>query len=419
MKRVGLVATLALIALASSILAAPEFDAAAATNRFGLDLYRQLAREQKDGNLVISPYSIESALALAYAGTDGATRAEMARVLGFPRANEDVQAGFARLRSSLQSMTMGSKKAAGPRIEWNVANRLYGQTGYAFRPDFLKLMNEGFAAPFEPCDFKTNPEAERDRINRWVANETRDRIEELIPKGRMGPATRLVLVNALYLKAPWQRPFDSKRTEPRPFHIPSGPAINVPTMSDTQYVGYTRDELFTMVTWPYTGRLLQFIIILPNPGESLETLANHLTPQRLADAARPGEKTDRMVALYLPKFKAAGDTQSLTSSLGQLGLRDAFGNRADFTGIAPRDPNQPLLLSEVLHQTYVDVNEKGTEAAAASAMMMSVGGAPRQPIEVHVNRRSCSRSSTSRAASASSSAASRIRVPPRAEAGAL
>ena len=202
--------------------------AAKATNELGVDLHRQLATG--DENLCISPYSIDSALAMTFAGADGETRSEMARVLHFPNGG-DVPASFSALQQSLEQMSAKtaelakeSKKFGGPSepITLNIANRLFAQKGYHFREAFLSLVKQNFGGAFEPLDFVADPAAATQRINKWVADQTRDRIRDLIPGGALDKTTRLVLANALYLKAPWASEFSQNATQPQPFFVRGG-----------------------------------------------------------------------------------------------------------------------------------------------------------------------------------------------------
>jgi serpin B len=385
-----------------SLLAAAEFDAAVSTNEVGLALYRQLAAQKPGENLVLAPYSIESALALAYAGADADTRTEMARVLHLPLDNAALQAGFAGLRSALDQIAQQSKTAAETRrqhggktdvIDWHAANRLYGQTGYAFRQEFITLMKEGFAAPFEAVDFRGDAERTREAINAWVDGQTRRKIRDLIPRGGLDRDTRLVLVNALYLKAPWETPFEKTGTQPRPFHQPGGRTREVPTMHRSGLLGYAAEEGLTAVALDYLGGGLRFLVLLPNEGEDIDALAARLTPEHFARWARLGETTNPVsVSLYLPKFRVEGTTIPLGRELRALGVKRAFDEprgSANFDRIAPRQPNDYLAISEVFHQTFIELDEEGTEAAAATAVVMRTLSAalpPPKPIEVRVDR---------------------------------
>ncbi|MBI5690721.1 MAG: serpin family protein [Verrucomicrobia bacterium] len=375
------------------------FDAAGAVNGVGLDLYRQLAAVQPTQNLVVSPYSIESALALAYAGADGATRTEMARVLRLPAEDAALQVGFAGLRTALDQVAADSRRLAEARtkagtptdpLEWSAANRLFSQSGYTFREPFLALMRDGFAAPFEAMDFRSNPEPPRRAINAWVEEQTRRRIVDLIPAGGIAEETRLVLVNALHLKAPWETPFEKSATVPRPFRSPTGAVRDVSTLQRTGQMGYAREEGCTVVTLDYLGSGLHFVIVLPDEGVAVEALAARLGTGHFTRWSGLRETSRREVALSLPKFQVRGSTVKLGTALRALGIRQAFDEprgSANFERIAPRRPDEYLAMAEVYHQTFIALDEGGTEAAAATAMVIvGVTSVPPPPIEVRVDR---------------------------------
>jgi serpin B len=379
-------------------LQAADFDAAAAANQVGIDLYRQLAADAPESNLALSPYSIESALALAYAGAAGQTRKEMARVLHFPPDDQPLQAAFASLRGSLDQIaekSMDAMKRQGrfggqmDAIEWHAANRLFGQKDYDFRSSFLGLLKDGYDAPFEPADFRNHAEQERQRINSWVEDQTGNRIRDLIPEHGLSAKTRLALVNALYLKAPWESHFEERATTELPFY-PGGERVEtVPTMRKTTALAYMKGNGFTAVALPYQGGDLQFIILLPDERDGLGRLAEKITPQLLRIC---GRGLPQRVALYLPKFRLEGSTIPLAGKLQALGMRTAFdipAGSANFDRAAPRRPDDYLLISEVYHQAFIAVDEQGTEAAAATAVAMMFGAAarpnPPKPIEVRVD----------------------------------
>lgn len=380
---------------------AADFDPAPAINQVGLDLYRQLAAEKPGENLVLSPYSIETALALAYAGAEGATRAEMAKVLRFPADDSALVDGFRHLRRALSSAAEHSKTVARQReqhggrvdpIEWHAANRLFGQEGYAFRDPFLTLMKDGFEAPFQPMDFARQADRARSTINGWVEDQTRRRIKDLIPAGALKTDTRLVLVNALYLKAAWEKAFESRATQDQPFHSAPGATSNVPTMQRTAHLGYAAEDGATIVTLDYLGSALQFVIVLPAAEGSVDALARRLTPEHFARWSKLGERNRQHVSLYLPRFKVESSTLRLGAALRGLGVKSAFdepSGTANFDRIAPRKPEDYLAISDVFHRTFIAVDEQGTEAAAATAVQMVTLAAmmePQRPIDVRVDR---------------------------------
>ncbi len=377
--------------------ASTNFDLAAkATNGLAVDLHRQLATG--NDNLCVSPYSIESALAMTFAGADGETRAQMARVLHFPSDSSNA-ASFASLQHSLEEMSAKtvelakkSKEFGGPSepITLNIANRLFAQKDYDFRQDFLSLVKQNYGAEFQPLDFVADPAAATQHINKWVADQTRDKIRDLIPADALNKLTRLVLANALYLKAPWADPFSEKTTQPEPFHVRGGAPVNLPMMRKTARFGYAKREGFTAVSLPYAGDDLQFLVLLPNDVDGLRALESKLAEHVLAECAKL-EAQD--VDLHLPKFKLEPPTIALAEKLQSLGMKSAFDipqGSANFDKIAPRKPNDYLYISNVFHKTFIAVDEKGTEAAAATAVVMmratAIARPKPPPIEVKVDR---------------------------------
>ena len=384
--------------LASVAHAATNFEVAAkATNELAVDLHRQLATG--DENLCISPYSIESALAMTFAGADGETRMEIARVLHLTN-DAGVPASFSTLQHSLEEMSAKTaelvkqaKKFGGPSepITLNIANRLFAQKGYAFRDAYLSLVKQNFGGAFEPIDFIANPAAATQRINKWVADQTRERIRDLIPGGALDKTTRLVLANALYLKAPWASEFSENATQPEPFHVRGGTPTDVPTMQKrSDHFGYAKRDGYTAVSLPYAGNDLQFLVLLPDEVNGLRALESKLTGELLAECAK---LQTRDVDLHLPKFKLEPPTITLAEKFEALGMKTAFDKpqgSANFDKMAPRKPNDYLYISQIFHKTFIAVDEKGTEAAAATAVAMMAGTAlrspPPPPIEVKVDR---------------------------------
>jgi serpin B len=378
------------------LTSAATFEAASkSTNEFGLQLYQRLASGDK--NVCISPYSISCALAMTLTGADGETRAEMARLLHVD-PNADVDASFAALQKSLGEMTAktlkiadASKTEGGPSepITIAVANRLFPQAGYQFRKEFFARLRENYGAEPEPLDFEKNAVIATKEINDWVAKQTRDRIRDLIPQ-TLDKLTRLVLANAIYLKAPWASEFSDSWTKPESFHVNGGNAVDVSTMNGRKQMGYAKRNGYTTVAIPYTGAELQLVVFLPDEINGLHSLEKKLTAQTLAQSAKL-ESVE--VELHLPKFKFEPPTVKLASELQALGMRAAFDipqGSANFDRIAPRKPNEYLAVSDVFHKTFIAVDEKGTEAAAATAVAIfkatAMAGHKPQPIEVKIDR---------------------------------
>lgn len=385
-----------LLPLSCLSAADPKRPAVRAVNNLALDLLAHAAKPEE--NTAISPYSIQLALVMTYAGAEGDTRQQMARVLHYPPDDSDVVGDFARLQNELNEMVQRtakiaaeSKKAGGPSepITLTIANRLFGQRGYDFRPAYLERLQKTLDSPLEALDFIGDSAGATTHINRWIAKETRERIRDLIPPNALNKDTRLVLANAVYLKAPWKQEFKEKETRPAPFHFPDGSSADVSTMRRQDAFGYAKHDGFVAVALPYTGGDLQFLVLLPDTAVGLPKLESELTPDLLAECARlkPEE-----ILLYLPKWRLEPPLFTLRKTFEALGMESAFDvpqGSANFNGIAPRRPNDYLYISNVFHKTFVEIDEKGTEAAAATAVVMMRATAHLEepkPLEVRVDR---------------------------------
>lgn len=350
--------------------------ASEATNALGAELLTQAL--PAGSNALISPYSIQSALVMTYAGAAGTTREQMAATLHYP--TEGIVDSFAALRAPLAALG----KTNSP-ITLTIADRLFGQTGYPFIPAYLDLLKGKFEAPLERADFIKNPGAAEKRINSWVEQQTRERIQNLIPPGALTEDTRLVLVNAVYLKAPWANPFSKAGTADFSFQLTNGTSVKTPAMNQTESLGYLRKEGFVAVALPYKDPDLQFVILLPD--KDLPSFEKKVTAEFLTGLANlPMER----VELSLPKFRLEPPLFSLSDTLKKMGMPSAFNvptGSANFSGIAPRKPNDYLYISEVFHKTFIEIDEAGTEAAAATAVvMMRFAAMPADPVKVVVDR---------------------------------
>jgi serine protease inhibitor len=388
----------ALLLPCSCLFAAdPTTTAALAVNNLGLDMLAHAAKSQE--NTVFSPYSIQLALVMTYAGAEGDTRQQMARVLHYPPSDPHILRDFARLQVDLDKMAQrtakiaaDSKKAGGPSeaITLTVANRLFGQRGYNFRPEYLELLKETFSSPLEALDFIRDSAGATKQINQWIAKQTSERIRDLIPPNALNKETRLLVANAVYLKAPWREEFKQNETRPAPFHFADGRSADVPTMRRQDAFGYARHDGFVAVAVPYTGGDLQFLVLLPDTAVGLPNLESELTPDLLAECAclKPEE-----IVLYLPKWRLEPPLFALRRTFEALGMESAFDvpqGSANFNGIAPRRPTDYLYISNVFHKTFVEIDEKGTEAAAATAVVMMRATAHLEekpkPVEIRVDR---------------------------------
>jgi len=269
-----------------------------------------------------------------------------------------------------------------------VANRLFGQTGYDFRPQFLSLLEDRYEAPFEALDFVHNAAGATKQIDDWVEAQTRNRIRNLVPDGALNELTRLVIVNAIYLKAPWAKEFPAESTRPGAFHLTGGKTADVPMMATQNEMGYAKRNGFSVLAIPYQLGELQFLILLPDKADGLAALESKLSSGLLVSNANlPSAE----VRLSLPRFKLEPPLFKLAAELKRLGIKSAFDvptGSANFDRIAPRRPNDYLYISEVFHKTFINIDEKGTEAAAATAVALMTLGIhePKTPVEVKVDR---------------------------------
>lgn len=370
-------------------LAGPEQDVrevVKGNDAFALDLYAKLRVEEK-GDLFFSPYSVSSALAMTWAGARGETEREMARVLHFTLGQDTLHPAMGALMTDLNGRKMKGRwkrdPDAGKRpYELVVANALWGQQGFPFRKAFLGLTRRSYEAGLNPLDFRADPEAARKRINAWVERKTKDRIKELIAEGMIDKATRLVLTNAIYFKSAWQEPFEKIATKDAPFHLTREKTAPVPTMCQWESMGYLNQGGLQVVSLPYKNRELSMLILIPKQVDGLASVERDLSPANLSRWLSGLKST--LIELRLPKFRITSSFQ-LRDVLVAMGMRAAFSpGAADFSGMAD---TRDLFIGAVIHKAFVDVDEKGTEAAAATAVIAQLGGGPPgQPVQVRVDR---------------------------------
>jgi len=352
---------------------ASEADVAATVegnNAFAFDLYAKLRGQE--GNLVFSPYSISTALAMTYAGARGKTAGQMEKVLHFTLGQGKLHPAMADLVDDLN--TRGGDGKEGSAYELVVANRLWGQKGYRFLDPFLALNRTYYGAGLEQVDFARATDAARKTINAWVEDKTRDKIKELLKPPHLTPLTRLVLTNAIYFKGNWMSQFKKERTKDAPFSVSPASKVAVPTMRQTEKFGYAEAEGLQVLELPYVGDELSMVILLPRKTDDLAEIEATLGAGRLkAWLSRLGK---RKVQMFLPRFKIEFGLD-LKRALKSMGMPLAFDeHKADFSGM---DGRIWLYIGAVIHQAYVDVNEEGTEAAAATAVVMEGRGMPRPP----------------------------------------
>ncbi len=347
---------------------------------FALSLYRLLSAENS-GNLFYSPYSISVALAMTYAGALGETAQQMASALHFSLPQERLHPAFNALDQQLTNLAEEGQEEEGQGFRLRIANALWGQQGFEFLSEFLDTLAQNYGAGMRLVDFSADPEAARQRINQWVSDQTEQKIKNLIPQGALDPLTRLVLTNAIYFNAAWQYPFQEGATTDEPFFLLNGEKVEVPMMKLSKSLLYAEDAHYQLVSLPYEGGNIEMIVILPAEGQ-FEAIQAKIDPDWLTSALdRRGSRT---VNLNMPKFKVESDF-SLVDALSALGMPAAFQpDQADFSGM---DGRKDLYIGEVLHKAYVNVDEAGTEAAAATAVIMELAAAmPEQPVIMSINR---------------------------------
>ena len=357
----------------SADLAAVQ-DVRAAMDEFSADLYKIVAREP--GNLVLSPYSVGVALAMTRAGAVGETAKQMDTVL-HAALSKDLNAGFNALDQALAKRP-GKYKMGEQTLELELAtaNRLWGQKDFTFERAFLDTLAKEYGAGMQIVDYKSAHEAARRTINDWVAARTKDRIKDLIAEGVLGADTRLVLTNAIYLKASWQLIFND--AVPGAFHRADGSEVQADFMSQSETLAYGAGAGYQAVRLPYAGGL-SMVVIVPDAGRlaSFERGLDGATLRRIT-----GGLSGAQVALSMPKFTFRSKAQ-LKDALGELGMPIAFSDRADFSGMTTQEP---LEIADVIHQAFIAVDEKGTEAAAATAVVMRLTSAPAQVVQLKVDR---------------------------------
>ncbi|MDQ3365187.1 MAG: serpin family protein [Myxococcota bacterium] len=344
----------------------------AGNTAFATDLYRQVRTEP--GNLFMSPHSISTALAMTYAGAAGTTASQMASTLHFTLPPTQLHAALSKLDLELAARATAATGSAIP-FRLTTANSIWGQQGKAFQAPFLDTLAVNYGAGLHVLDFAADPDGSREVINTWVEDRTNDRIKDLLPEGSINDGTRLVLANAIYFSAAWDDPFEASQTADRPFRLASGTSVAVPSLRQNAQYRYGVGDGFRSAELPYDGGQLAMVVVVPDDLASFEA---GLDPAILDQVT--GSLQTHLLDLTLPKFRFDAPL-SLTSTLQALGMTDAFG-AADFSGI---DGTRDLVITDVLHKGFVAIDEKGTEAAAATAVVIGETSIP-EPATLVVDR---------------------------------
>ena len=349
----------------------------AGNSTFAFDLLHEIG--SAEGNLFYSPYSISSALAMAYAGARGETELQMAEVLHFSLAQEDLHPACNWIALALNARGEIAFPYVGEGFELRVVNATWGQRGYSFLRSYLDTLAVSYGAGLRLLDFISNPDGSRETINDWVSDETNERIVDLLPPGSIDGDVRLVLTNAVYFNAPWLKPFDVEETANGTFEPLDGGAVDVSMMHQEEMFGHGSWDGGQAVELPYNGETLSMILFVPDRGtyEAFEAGLDRARYEEIVGTLEPRE-----VDLRLPKFEVSYDL-SLVDPLTALGMTDAFTGAADFSGI---DGTRDLFISNVLHKAWVSIDEAGTEAAAATAVIVSLVAYPSAPVVLTINR---------------------------------
>jgi len=346
----------------------------AGNNTFAINLYEAL--HSQDGNLVFSPYSIFLALAMTYAGARNETESQMAKAMDFTLPQDQLHPTFNALDLALanEGKAQGS---SGQPMQLNIANALWAEQTYSFQQAYLDLIAKNYGVGIQLADFIKNFEPVRGQIDSWVSNQTKNKINDLLAPGSVNSRTRMVLVNAIYFKADWAVPFDANNTSDSTFNLLDGSQSQVKMMNNSKLtLPYIKGNGYQAVELPYNGNTAAMDIIVPDNG-NFQNFESTLNAQKINDIFNSMQPTP--IALGLPKFTFTTNF-SLSDQLKSLGMTNAFNDQADFSGMTG---NRDVFISDVIHKAYVAVDEKGTEAAAATAVIMQAMSMPVQQ-KVHL-----------------------------------
>ncbi len=347
---------------------------------FALDMYHALVEGAENDEVFFSPYSISLALAMTWAGARNDTEDQMASTLHFDLGQDRLHPAFNFLDLALMSRGEGAEGQDGDGFRLNVVNSIWGQDGYEFLDTFLDVLAENYGAGLRLLDFVADPDSCAEIINKWVEQYTEERIKNLIPPGTISPLTRLVLVNAIYFNAAWANSFEEEDTDTGQFHTLSGDTIDVAMMHQVYEMNYGEGDGFKALEILYDGDELSMVLLLPDQGRFTE-VEQALSPEMVDGILSSMDIAQ--VTVSLPKWKYTSESIRLREILSQMGMPIAFSDSADFSGM---DGKIYLHISNVVHKAFISVNEAGTEAAAATAVIMEGNAAPPVPKTFDANR---------------------------------
>jgi len=347
-------------------------------SEFAWELYKVLKEE--DGNLFYSPHSISLALAMTYAGARGETATQMADTMHYLLSQSALHPAFNSLALELSKRGEGAQGKDEKGFRLNIVNAIWGQKDYKFLSNYLDLLAVNYGAGLRVLDFIKDPNASRITINDWVSDQTEGRIKDLIPEGSITPLTRLVLTNAIYFNAAWLSPFEKEATTNGIFHLVNGTNVTVPMMRNTEHYGYMKSGNTLAVELPYDGSELSMVILTNTTGKfsDFEKTLTFPTVKAILD-----ELSYTRIALTIPKFEFESQF-GLKETLRAMGMVVPFEpGKADFTGIATLEN---LQIDDVIHKAFVSVDEAGTEAAAATAVIVGTTSMPAEPVAVTLDQ---------------------------------
>lgn len=343
---------------------------------FAFNLYQQL-KKNNTGNLFYSPYSISTALAMTYAGAAGDTEKQMSSALHFTLPQAQLHTAFNELAIALASRGQNAEGTNGKSFSLKISNALWSQQDYTILPGFLNILAQNYDAGVNLLDFIKSPEDSRVTINNWVSDQTNSRIKDLLPQGSIDSLTRFVLTNAIYFDAAWQYPFAKESTHNGTFNLLNGSTVTVPMMNHEGSYSYIKSTGYQAIELPYSGNEIAMDIIMPDAGK-FDTFESDLTADKVSGII--GNLKSSFLVLDMPKF-SFDSSFSLNTALSALGMPIAFDDiKADFSGITG---NTDLHISDVVHKAFVAVDEEGTEAAAATGVVMGLAALPQDSMNVN------------------------------------
>lgn len=326
------------------------------TGKLAIEVYRQLAKENND-NILFSPYSLNMAMGITYSGANGKTKEQIASTFGFPLEDKFL---LKELSASQNELNMRNKKG----IEIAIVNQLWADSKHKFRNTYLSEAEKAFSAPIKTLDFRSKPDESRVEINRWAESNTKARIKDLLPKGSISHLTALVITNAIYFKGQWDNKFEEANTSHDVFYSIENKKIECMMMNKQGNFNYLEEEGFQLLELPYAGKAFSMIILLPNEGVDFNEAEANLSYESLSGHFERMSPTD--VKIMMPKFKFDSKYE-FKNILSRMGMPIAFTNAADFTRMSEKSD---LKIDQVYHKAFIEVNEEGTEAAAATAVVV-------------------------------------------------